>query len=144
MEFKSERGIILGIGILGPAAGLLVLIAAEAIQTEGGLFSWLNAILLLVVALFLWIWLDTGYSIREGRLFYRSGPFRGSIDISNIRELVNNKTLWSGLKPALATKGVIVRYNRYDEIYISPANRQEFIRTLLVINERITVIEAVS
>lgn len=144
MEFKSERGIIFGIGILGPTAGLMVLIAAGAFRTEEALFSWLNAVLLLVVALFLWIWVDTGYSIREGRLFYRSGPFRGSIVISNIRELINNKTLWSGLKPALATKGVIIRYNRYDEIYISPANRQEFIRALLAINERIRVIEAVS
>lgn len=144
MEFKSERGVLFGIGILGPAAGLGAVILADVLKAEASLFSWGNVILFLIVAFLLWIWIDTGYSIREKRLFYRSGPFRGSIPVSRIRELVNNRTLWSGLKPALATKGIIVRYNRYDEIYISPSNRREFIQALLAINGEIKVIETAS
>ena len=42
--------------------------------------------------------------------------------------------MWAGLKPATATKGLIIRYNTYDEIYISPESNEAFIEDLKKIN----------
>ncbi len=51
-----------------------------------------------------------------------------TITITDIRSLNINKTLWTGLKLALARKGIIIKYNKYDEIYISPKDKDTFIK----------------
>ena len=45
------------------------------------------AILGLVVAMILWTLLDTRYVIKQHFLLYRSGPFRGRIDIQKIKKI---------------------------------------------------------
>jgi len=42
-----------------------------------------------------------------------------------------NTTMWSGFRPATARKGIIVKYNKYDEIYFSPDSNESFIQALL-------------
>lgn len=42
-------------------------------------------------------------------------------------------------RPATDTKGVIITYNKYDEIYFSPQERDKFVQELLKINPKITV-----
>jgi len=91
--------------------------------------------------LILWIYFDTYYKIENDKLFYRSGFLRGKIEIPTIKEIIKGKTMWSGIKPALAQKGLIIKYNRYDKIYIAPESHDEIITDLLKINSNINIVE---
>lgn len=96
---------------------------------------------LLPSALILWPLLHTYYQIKDNKLIYRSGFIQGEIEIHNIKEIVKGKTMWVGLKPALATKGIIIKYNRFDDIYFSPKDNEELIGDLLKLNREIVVRE---
>lgn len=91
--------------------------------------------------LILWIYFDTSYEIENEDLIYRSGFLRGRIAISDIQEIQKGKTKWSGVKPALARKGLIIKFNRYDEIYIAPESNEELVSDLLKINSGIKITE---
>ncbi|MBM3402463.1 MAG: hypothetical protein FJY21_09170 [Bacteroidetes bacterium] len=90
-------------------------------------------------ALIFWIYFDTFYKIENDELIYRSAFLRGKIGISKIREIIKGKTLWIGVKAALSTKGIIIKYNKYDELYIAPENNEELIADLLKLNQEIIV-----
>ena len=87
----------------------------------------------------LWALFHTYYQIKDGKLIYRSGFIHGEIDINNIKEIIKGKTMWVGLKPALATGGLIIKYNRFDDIYLAPKNNDELIEDLLKLNRDIAV-----
>ena len=91
--------------------------------------------------LLLWAYLDTVYRIENHEFKYRSAFLRGSIKISDIRQIHIGKTKWVGIKPALAQKDLIVKYNQYDEIYIAPERNDELISDLLKINPGNKLIE---
>ena len=97
----------------------------------------------IVIALVVWTLLDTRYVIKEHFLLYRSGPFRGRIDIAKIRKI----KYFSGLsvpvivKPALDTKGFIISYDKCDDVYVSPKKSDVFIKELLKINPGIEVLQ---
>ncbi len=95
--------------------------------------------LLIPLLLLSWIYFDTGYKIENSKLVYRSAFLRGKIEISTIKEIQKGKTMWSGIKPALARKGLIIRFNKFDEIYIAPENNDELILDLLKINSAIKI-----
>jgi hypothetical protein len=99
-------------------------------------------IISLVTGFVLWVLLDTRYVIKNNFLLYRSGPIRGRIDISKIKSIKH----YSGLnvpvmlKPALDTKGFIITYNAYDDLFISPIQSDIFIAEMKKINPQIEVI----
>lgn len=99
-------------------------------------------LLSLVIALIVWTLLDTRYVIKQHFLLYRSGPFRGRIDIEKIKKV----TYFSGLyvpvtmKPALDTKGFIITYNTKEDVYVSPIKSEVFLSELLKINPNIEII----
>ncbi len=99
-------------------------------------------IISLVTAFVLWVLLDTRYVIKNNFLLYRSGPIRGRVDITKIKSIKR----FSGLnvpvmlKPALDTKGFIVTYNQYDDLFISPKMSDVFIEEIKKINPQIEVI----
>lgn len=96
----------------------------------------------LVSALVIWILLDTRYVIKNSFLFYRSGPFRGRIDINKIDKIQYFSGLYPqvSMKPALDIKGYIITYNKQDDVYVSPIKSNDFIAELLKINPKIEVI----
>ena len=100
------------------------------------------AILYLVTGMLIWMLLDTNYKIDEKRLFYCSGPIRGNIKIDTIHKIEcwNKWYTTSFLKPALGNDGLIIYYNKFDDIYISPQNKEEFIAALREINPEIEVV----
>ena len=75
----------------------------------------------------------------EQVLSYKSGPIRGQIEISRVREIVVGKTLWLGLKPATARNGIIVKYDKYNELYKSPETNDLFIQHLLKLDKGIKI-----
>jgi len=89
--------------------------------------------------LFLWIYFDTSYRIESGKLKYKSGFLKGEIEIKAIREITKETTKWSGLRPALAKKGIIIRYNRFDDLYIAPESNDALISDLLKLNDQIKI-----
>ena len=94
----------------------------------------------LIILFFLWLFTSTYYRIENSDLYWKSGPFKGKIDISKINKIEYHKgivvpTIW---KPALSHIGLIITYNKYDDIYISPEKQQEFIATLQRLNPNIT------
>ena len=97
--------------------------------------------LLAPLILILWIYFDTSYKIENDQLIYRSGFLRGTIQISSIKEIGKGKTMWSGTKPALARHGLIIKHNKYDEVYIAPESNDEMISDLLKINSEIKITE---
>ena len=96
-------------------------------------------ILLLVCGFLLWLYYGTYYELTQTHLKYNCGPIKGNIEIKEIREIIKDKTLWVGLKPATARKGLIIKFGKYDEIYISPEKNDEFINHILELNDAIKI-----
>ncbi|MCW1953016.1 MAG: PH domain-containing protein [Flavobacteriia bacterium] len=92
--------------------------------------------------LILWSYLTTKYWIKDGHLHYTSAFLKGKIPVTSIRKIVKGKTMWVGLKPALAKNGLIIHYNRFDEIYMAPQSNDKMVAELLEIHPSIEIIEA--
>lgn len=143
--FTSEKSKLFGWVIWGSVALLVVsglLPLWEYLKTE-------NQIELLLIVIFCWIWcpllalnwFNTRYLISGKKIHWRSGVLSGAIDINSITNITKNQTSYSGLKPALARKGLILQYADWKEIYISPVKKDEFVDILVEINPQIKVNE---
>ena len=122
---------------------VLFFIVMLALNFEKGNFPVIPMLIIsLVTGFVLWVLLDTRYVIKNSFLLYRSGPIRGRIDITKIKSIKR----FSGLnvpvmlKPALDTKGFIVTYNQFDDLFISPKMSDIFIEEIKKINPQIEVI----
>jgi len=82
----------------------------------------------------------TYYRIEGNELRWRSSILFGKFSISSIHKVAVNQTLWVGTRPATAKNGVIIYYNKYDEIYFSPSDNEAFVAALLEINPEIEVV----
>jgi hypothetical protein len=136
-KYKAKRKGLIHFILVG-----LVLLPFVLVQVNVDLIQetpWVLLPFLAPLALVLWLYLGTSYQIEEEHLLYRSGFIKGKIPISSIREIQNGKTLWAGLKPALSTGGIVIKFGKFDEIYLAPESNSELIHDLLEINPRITV-----
>lgn len=99
-------------------------------------------ILSLVISLIIWILLDTRYVIKSHFLLYRSGPFRGRLNIDKIQKIKYFSGLYVPvtMKPALDTKGYIISNDGFEDVYVSPKNSATFIEELLKINPKIEIL----
>lgn len=140
MRFSSEKSGLFGVVILGSAITLVLVSLAGLLGYAKPKPVFALVCSLLIAVFMLWLWFGTYYRIKDGTLFYYSGPIRGSLKIQDINTLIVNKTLWVGMKPALATNGIIVKYNKYDEVYLSPRDKDAFIKELLKFNGNIKIV----
>jgi hypothetical protein len=122
---------------------VLFFIFMLVLNYEKGNFPLIPMIIIsLVTGFVLWVLLDTRYVIKKKFLLYRSGPIRGRVDITKIKSIKR----FSGLnvpvmlKPALDTKGFIITYNSFDDLFISPKMSEIFIEEITKINPQIEVI----
>jgi hypothetical protein len=141
--FSSSKSWVSTLTIWGTCILLLVLLPSEIQSTTMPLAGKiaLTTFLLAVAGLLLWTWFATYYRISGEVLHYRCGPLYGTIPIQRIRKIKQNKYLLVGLRPALGLNGLVIHYNRWDEIYLSPADQEGFLRTLQEINSGIVVEE---
>jgi hypothetical protein len=125
------------------AVGLLIILFIEKPEAEAPPLFIFNTIIIGIISMLIWILLDTKYSIKEEILYFYSGPFRGKITINSIRKIEHHSGLLVPVsyKPALDTKGLIIYYNSFDDIYISPNQEAIFLEELLKINPNIKVIQ---
>lgn len=103
---------------------------------------WPLVLVFSVVGLLLWLYFGTNYELsKTDGLIYRSGPFNGKINTDRITEIIKGKTLWVGFRPATARKGLIIKYDKYNELYISPKTNETFIAKILELNSGIKISE---
>ena len=80
----------------------------------------------------------TQYIINENQLIVKSTWIVNErIDISKITKVEKSNSILSS--PALSLDRLLVRYNKYDEVLISPKEKIEFINELLKINPAIEI-----
>lgn len=96
----------------------------------------------LCICLLFWLLLDTKYTINDKELKCQSGPFKKTIHIETVKKIEFHDGIivpvsW---KLALDTKGIIITYNKFDTIYISPKQNKKFLESLLTINPNIQII----
>ncbi|MFT4805066.1 MAG: hypothetical protein ACI9YE_002281 [Psychroserpens sp.] len=141
MTFKSRKDILFQLTTFGFSILFIGVALFQLVQYGfNNSISFCSSVLLLAVAgLLLWMYLDTTYELTPIELKYKCGPIRGAIPIKDILEIIKGKTLWSGFKPATARNGLIIKYRKYNEIYISPKTNDTFVRNILELNSSIKV-----
>lgn len=96
---------------------------------------WVFLIVLTFLALlFISIYKTTYFRLDQHNLFCKSLIFKKEIPYSSIRKVEKQQGIYAGVKFSTAWKGIIVHYNKYDELLISPENEEIFI---VKIQERI-------
>lgn len=141
MRFLSEKSSSSRLAIWGIILWFSGMLIARILPMFGRGEKLMFLIFLVPIFLLLWIWFSTYYAIESGFIKYLSGPFFGKIDIASIRKREVNKTLRVGFRPALGTKGIVVYFNKYGEIYFSPKYKKSLIEILLSQNPQIVVKE---
>lgn len=92
-----------------------------------------------VVGLILVFSKTTRYIINENQLIVKSTWIVNErIEISKIKKIEKSNSILSS--PALSLERLRIRYNKFDEILISPKEKKEFIDELLKINPTIEII----
>jgi len=139
MKFKSRKDIFFRIFTL-VFCGFFFGIIFVRIFFEGKYeFMWIDILLLLVGGLLLWLYFGTEYELTQSELKYKSGPLRGKIALEKISEIIKGKTMWTGIKPATAKNGLIIKYGKYNEIYISPNTNDTFVSKILELKNDIKI-----
>lgn len=142
MKFRSKVDSIHGLIILGTVFCLFLLIVFIWIDRSENIAVciWVTFLLIGINAYLISIYLYTQYELDDEFLKYQSGPIKGKIKINSIREIDVNRTLWIGyLKPATAFHGLVVKYNTFDEMYISPLTNEGFVLEILKRNSSIKI-----
>lgn len=114
-------------------------ISFSELLSEGFLFYTL--FVLVFLGLFVWMFAATYYEVRDSFLGYRCGPFFGKIPIANIQKIKYHKGILVPVtfKVSLDGDGLIVVYNKFSEIFISPEDKEGLIRELLRKNPKIQI-----
>lgn len=84
---------------------------------------------------------NTKYFIHENVLVSQILFYKHKVNIETIRKIKYNHTIFVGTTTKLGwdTKGLIVHYNKFDDFFISPANKEQFIADLIKLNPNIEI-----
>lgn len=128
--YKSKIDWWLGLPLLYPIF--------RSIQSiiEGEWIGYMGIIICLLFIVF--ISKSTRYIITENRLIVKCMFIvNDSIEISKIRKIEKTNSILSS--PALSLDRIAVFYNKYDEVYISPKDKQTFLEEILKVNPDIEI-----
>lgn len=133
MKFKSRKDLLNTSIIILTIIFLITIVPfiwldSDIVPTEKFIGSF---VIILISAFLAWIYLGTNYTLTDEEIKIKSGPIKFKIKIENISEIIVNATLWVGWKPATALNGIIIKYNRFDEIYISPNTNELFVKEII-------------
>ena len=141
MVFKPKKDwffpvVLLFVGVIYSAVAVYVLIEEEDQSSIYGL----GLVFFLLMLLFWVIQKTTSYRIdSEDKLICKMLFLKKTISISTIKSIEDSNGLYVGWKMNTSWKCLVVKYNKYDELLISPAQESEFIKTLLELNPTIHV-----
>jgi hypothetical protein len=98
-------------------------------EKEPDAFFGLGTIWLLLSIFIIWVLpKSTKYTFLDDHLLCQSSGFKKRIPYSSFRKIEPANGLYAGWKMSTAWKCLVVHYNKYDELLISPENEAEFIR----------------
>ena len=140
MKYKSDFSKINFFIPLFPAVliSLIAFLSGDSIEMVlapiGILISFLSV--LITVTFF-----TTYYEIQENVLLVAMFFYKTKIKISEIRSIKYSNSIMKTnfYKPGFHHKGIEIVYHKYDDIFISPEKRDQFIAKLLEINPNITI-----
>ena len=141
MVFKSKidwffKGFILlffGIGIVGA-----IFLAKSNDNGKDILFF---QVFFIGIAFFFYILKQTtDYTFKKDVLYCRSAIFHKSLPYSSIRKIEVGTTLYAGLKFSTSLHGLIIHYNKFDDLFVSPENPELFMEKLIALNPSIIII----
>ena len=140
LTFRSEKSRQAAIFIFLPTTLVFIFLLYNLLT---GKFAWGHYFICFLYAIIygylVWMWFDTGYAIGENAVSYHSGAMKGEIPIQAIRKIERKKELFGGLKPALGSHGIIIHYHKFDDIYFSPENQEQFMQELKARNPDIVL-----
>ncbi len=106
--------------------------------------NWADAIVLFCVLFFQFLLIfglikTTNYTFEEDTLYCRSLIFKRRIPYTSIRKIEQNTSLYAGLKMSTSFRGIVIHYNKYDELFISPLENDRFVALLKTRNSAIVI-----
>jgi hypothetical protein len=133
MIFRAKRDwffelIWLFVFLLYSFIGLIEVVVNQSYESLLILYS----ISILLGIIFIVIQRSTSYEIREKEvLICKMLFFKKQIPIKNIRKIERANGLYVGWKMNTSWKCLVVHYNKYDELLISPEKEELFIESIL-------------
>ncbi len=89
---------------------------------------WAFSGILTLLGVFFYAIVKTTYFVFEAeQLVCHSFFFKRKIPYSTIRKIEKQKGLYAGLKMSTAMKGLVIYYNQFDDLLISPERENDFI-----------------
>lgn len=141
--FKSKKNGMFYIAVSTPILFLLGVTIYDFVSFENRLttIELLSRLgIAMVFILFIFLLNRMNYTIEENKLKIKSIIFKKEFDIQKFKSITRNKKRFIPTeKAALSSKGIIIRYSTYDEIFISPENEIEFIQELKNCNPSIEI-----
>jgi hypothetical protein len=127
--------VLLFVALIYGGVSLIILFTEDDLNALYGL----AIVFCLLTFLFWLIQKTTSYRIGNHEIICRMLFLKKSIPINSIRSIEKANGMYVGRKMNTAWKCIIVKYNTYDELLISPDEELRFIETLLAINPKIYV-----
>jgi hypothetical protein len=131
MKFKSRKVILLSLVIFGVTELLMgILIYGIMVGDIQKNEYWDLFIVGGVICFLIWFYFGTRYELTSTDFKYYSSPFRGKLALIRIKEVLVGTTVWVGFRPATARNGILIKYDTYEELYISPKTNESFVIVL--------------
>ena len=142
MIFKSKKDWFMILLVYGFLEGIFIYTLYDLYTSEGYTTAFaITGTIFSVITILLWYFNQIKYEVSPEYVYYKVGFVSGKIKTSSISKIIKNKTLWVGFKPANARNGIIITYNKYDEIYFSPESNDLFIEEVLKHNPTLVIQE---
>ncbi len=88
-------------------------------------------IFLLIISFLIAAIFTTHFTFESDHLLFKYSFWKHKIPYATIKKIERQESvLYGGWKMSTAAKGLIIHYNSYDELLISPENEEEFILML--------------
>lgn len=139
-KFSSRKDLFFTLAIFGTNIFMLSILGLGIAKGNANThLYWVVPLVLVVVIALFWMFFGTRYELSSERLFYQCGPIKGTIALERIREIEKGRTLWVGFRPATSRKGLIIKFDKFNEIYISPQTNEAFIAKILELKPNISI-----
>jgi len=86
------------------------------------------ALVVVMLAFFIWLYLSTRYTITSQSLLVKSGPFSWVVPLREITGIEPTRNAASS--PALSLDRLLIRYGDGDELMVSPADKVGFMTAI--------------
>jgi hypothetical protein len=140
MKYKSDFSKLNFFIPLFPALVILLiaLFSGDSIETVLVPIGFLILLLSVLIAV---TFFTTYYEIQDNLLIVSMFFYKTKIKISEIRTIKYSNSIMKTnfYKPGFHHKGIEIVYHKYDDIFISPEKRHQFIAKLLEINPNIEI-----